>query len=216
MKTGRYRGVTLVEMMLAMGIMCLMGAALSAALSATISSARINESEATLSIQSQRVMSRLLDQIRGTSLHRPYSVDTPEYEAYLTGNPMTDIGFSLIDRQPGKGDATYTYWWDKDSRKLMVKCDQGETSTSAVLLNNVTEFKVTMWPGRSERNIATGGPHDLLLRAAIVLRITDGTSDNPHVTLLSGSVTPRRNLWTGAHLNYTIDEIIDENTGLLR
>lgn len=226
MRTTRTRtnaaGLTLIELLLGLAICAMLLVALVVGVRACISGYTVNYTQARLATKSRMAMLRMLDQIRRSALHGPYTTTGSSYTSYVNnGTPMTDVGFSLIDTDSSATSTTYcqyTYWYDTSDAtngKIRVRSQPGTMAVSSdgtaivftpvgsysdnVLLNNVTAFSIRLMPAKSTPNSTT---FDVLQRAAIVLQIQDPdtTKTNRQTLALSGSATPRQIVWTGSKL----------------
>lgn len=219
MKRFCYRAFTVLEILLSLAICSALFAAVAAAMTAASQAVSNNQAQAMLSMSGRTALTRLLDQIREGIGHLPYTQSGAAYTGYLNGSPMIkDIGISLVCEDPDGTPIAYTYWLDQsdpsNGKILMKRQAPSMTATTNTLLEGVTRFEVSMWPGKSEYN--RSGQYDTAVRACISLDVTDRSRRQPMVLSLSGSSVPRRNVWSGAHLSFSIDQAIADNLGIIR
>lgn len=224
--TRRRTGLSLVEILLGLSITVVLMLAIFQAISASFSSFRINQSSAMVTMRSRTILSRLLDQIRATSAHEPYTAMV-KTAFQQSPTPVDDTGFKLADIQPDGSVIIYIYWWDTtnpNNGRLMMRREPGQgstiTPTSNVLLNGVTYFSVRLWSGKSDPTLTT---YNVLARAAITLTVQEqaggltsgnrlvGANKIPDTVSLSGSSVPRQNAWSGQELSYPITKILQQN-----
>lgn len=213
-------GLSLIEVMIGLSLTALIMLAIFQAINASFMSFRSNQSQGMLAIRSRMVLMRLLDHVRATSLHIPLDpVKKAAWQASFA--PVDDTGFKLAEVQSdGVSLIYYTYWLDTSNAanpQLKMTRLVGTTSTTNVLLNQVSSFNVRMWSGKSS---AAATQNDILTRAVISLtareqntgivtgnRIT-GSNTIPDTVSLSGSAVPRQNAWTGSCLAYSISAML--------
>ena len=195
--------MTLVEVLLALSITAILMLAIVTALNAAIHTVSVNQD--TLATRSRISLTRMLEQIRTANSHAPYVGNVAAYTtAYIkTGKEYTNIGIRLIDP---RDNADYVYYLDAGQIKVT-----RNGSAPACLLDGVTAFEVTLWPGKSQTSRASGGDYDQTRLVTITLNATGNESGKPASVALSGSAVPRVNSWAGAQLSYPIDAIIAEN-----
>jgi len=213
---GRTGAFTLVEVMLALTICAVIVTALAAATRASLNSIKANESAVRLATRGRNTVNRMVTQIRRGSAHAPYTKTGTAYTKFLAGSaPMDDTGFSVVDDLADGTNVTYTYWFDSaNSRIMMTRTPAaGATTTPAVLLDGVNDFKVRLWPGRSAAATASGGNYDLVLLATVLMEIknVDTMTKNSDTMVYSGSAVPRKCVWTGQKLTYTVDQLLSAN-----
>jgi prepilin-type N-terminal cleavage/methylation domain-containing protein len=201
LKSNHRRGVSLVELLVALAITASLMTAVAIAVDASFKGYAINQSQAQLMQRARLTMNRLTTYIRGTSQHLPDD-DTAQtqFEAGLITQGtsirmMLDSTNGVIFRQSG-------------NQLLFVPFTvAGATLTEGTprtLLDGVgpSDFVITFEPQRSTEAAKIGGPYDQLKRASIVLTIhTDSETtvqgeetQNQSVTL-STSIMPRKNIW---------------------
>jgi len=194
-----FRGIGLVELLLALSIIAMLLTATAAAVNASFTSYRINQENALLTQRARLTLQRMLTQIRCTTLHQPATY----IDNFKSGQIVDDTGISLF-LSDAPNAPQYNYYWDSSSQALLCKIND---QAPRVLLHGVSAFVIRMEPMRSPQAIKTGGVCDLLYRATITLTIhsTADTAANSETTgqqtvTLSSSVVPRRNVWYGDHL----------------
>ena len=221
-----HRAISLVEVLMALSILAVLMIAMTQALSASFMAFRVNQTQAMLTIRSRAVLMRILDQIRANSKSDPYTQTTSAYTSYFnSGTAMDDIGISITEPQlDGITLIDYTYFWDAVNTQLkLTRAVYNNTNplapvlistTTQALLHGVTNFKITMLPGQDDHPLQLTGKWDMLMRASIQITIQDtltgaGTSTtNRQTVALSGSASPRQNVWTGVHLKNSIDTTV--------
>ena len=207
---------TLVEMLLAMAICAVIMTALAAATGASFSSIKANESAVRLATRGRNTVNRMVAQVRRGSSHAPYTKTGTAYNNFLAGAAaMDDVGFSVVDDLADGTNVTYTYWFDSANSRIMMTrtVATGTTTTPAVFLDGVNDFKVRLWPGRSAAATASGGNYDLVLLATVLMEIknVDTMTKNSDTMVYSGSAVPRKCVWTGQKLTYTVDQLLSAN-----
>jgi prepilin-type N-terminal cleavage/methylation domain-containing protein len=188
----RKSGLSLVEVLIAVAISAFLLTAVAFALDMSFKSYRINQEQASL-IQRARVASyRVLAAIRQTDAHAPYT--TSLLGNFAIGQTVTDTGIQMFDA----GGALVVYRYDAANQRLIARTG----GVDRTLLEGVTQFSVTLEPMRSATSIRTGGAHDMLGRATVLLsvRTNDATSKGSETTgnqtvTISSSAVPRRNVW---------------------
>jgi len=187
------RGISLVELLIALAISAMLLTATAVAIDASFKSYRINQEQASLIQKARLAANRILANIRQTEAHAPYT--TSLLANFAAGQTVTDTGIQMYD---DAGTLT-RYYLDATNQRLMMRTG---SSTPRVLLEGVTNFSMTLEPMRSSTSIRTGGVYDLLSRATILLtvRTADNTVMNSETTgdqtvTISSSVMPRRNVW---------------------
>lgn len=225
--TSNRRGLSLVEVMIALTITAVLMGAIAQAVKASFDAFRINQSEAMLTMRARVVLMRIIDQIRANGEEMPLHV-TSQYTTL--GTPIArqpdgtggDTGIIVTAPQPdGVTSIDYTYSWDSASQQLMqTRAVYNITNplapvlvstTTQSLLHGVTDFNVSMWPGMNARALPPSTTYDIMLRAAIVMTVVETTPQKmgaPTSITVSGSAVPRQNVWTGAHLRYSIDTML--------
>lgn len=188
----RLRGISIIEVLLALAIASTLLVAVVYSIRSTLVSVRGNETYARLALKGRNTMMRMVEQTRRSAAHDPHTVTDPRYPDSGT---VDDIGLTMMDRVvDGSGavqDTLYDYYWDQTSGNLYVKVG---ANSAVVLLSGVTNFKVTLWGGKSNPNL----PHnDILLRATFFMTIkdTETTSSTPDTMTFSNSAVPRVNVW---------------------
>lgn len=208
---------TIIELLLALAICSGLLVAMVTSIRAMTSTVSANEWYARLTLKGRNVMMRLIDQGRTADAQGPYTTTSSGYTAYLnSGQPMTDVGITFADAGAEGPDSpnpatVYSYLWDQTSKQLLVQKRVNNTLVgSGVMLNGVTNFQVTMWPGKSNAQNTT---YDVMLRATFLLQYTDTdpTNKTPQTVTLSGSVVPRKNVWAGHKLAYSIETSLNNN-----
>ena len=196
-------GMTLVEVLLALSITAVLMLAIVIALRAGIQTINVNQD--TLASRSRIALNRMLDQIRTAQAHAPYISNVTAYTTgYIkTGKEYTNIGVKLIDP---RDNADYVYYLDAGQIKVT-----RNGSAPVSLLDGVTAFQVTLWPGKSPASRASGGDYDQTRLVTITLSASGNESGKPVAIAVSGSSVPRINSWSGSQLSYPIDTIIAEN-----
>lgn len=221
MKRTFRKGFTLVEMLLSLAICAALFAAISAAVLTASQSVKGNVSQALLGIAGRNALMHLLGQVRNGVEHHPYTQKGAAYTSYVNNGAMMskDIGICIVSDADGTA-ITYTYWWDQsdptNGKILMKREAPGVPATTTTLLEGVTRFEVSMWPGKSQSN--RGNLYDIMVRACITLEATETNAAGVQsaVVTLSGSSVPRRNVWSGAHLTFSIDKAIEDKLGMVR
>lgn len=226
--TNGRRGISLVEVMIGLTITAMLMAAVTQAVKASFDGFRINQSQAMLTMRARVVLMRIIDQIRANGEQTPMH---PTSAYTNSGTPMVrqsdgtggDTGIIVTVPQPdGITSIDFTYSWDAPSQQLqMTRAVYNITNPAApvlvststqVLMHGVTDFNVSMWPGKDTRALIPPTTYNIMLRATIVLSVVDttprmGASGSPSSITVSGSAAPRQNAWPGAQLKYSIDTI---------
>lgn len=186
------RGVGLAELLIAMAISVALLTAVAMALDASFKAYRINQEQASLTQRARLATHRILTSIRQSEAHAPAT--TSLLAGFAAGQVITDTGIQMYD----DAGNLFVYRYDPDARRLIMRSGGADHT----LLDGVTQFTVTIEPMRSATSIRTGGPHDMLGRATILLslRTTAATASNTETTgnqtvTISSSVMPRRNVW---------------------
>lgn len=212
----RRPGMTVIELLVALMICSTMLTALVSAIRATVTTVSSNESYARTTIKGRNVLVRMIGQIRTADAHVPYTTSGAAYLAYVqNGQPMSDVGIHFADAGADGPDAANTvefyYWWDQTKQQVLVqKSVGGAVVASGIMLDGVSNFQVTLWPGKSNAMNAT---YDVMLRATFMIqyRDTDPANKAPQTLTLSGSVVPRKNGWSGHKLVYPVQTYLDNN-----
>lgn len=178
----------------------------------------VNEWYARLTLKGRNVMVRLIDQARTADSHGPKTTSGTAYDPnYLkNGQTMTDIGIQFADAGSAGPDSpspatVYAYWWDSTKQQLLVQTSIGNVvQASGVMLDGVTNFQVILWPGKSNPQNTT---YDVVLRATFLLtyKDTDPSVNVPQTVTLTGSVVPRKNVWSGRKLAYPLNDMLNNN-----
>lgn len=209
-------GLSLVEVMIGASLTALIMLAVFTALNGSFVAFRANQSESMVATRSRLVLMRMLDHIRATQNHLPRNT-TPvsDFKADSSKWPVYDTGFTLGEPQSDGSLIIYNYWWDNTSTPSNPQLKMSRTvngvTTTAVLLNQVSNFSIVMSPGKDSASAA------ILLHASIDLEVREqnthlatgqrvtGSNAVPEVVALSGSASPRLNAWTGRCLDTTIN-----------
>ncbi len=219
------RGMLLAEMLVSLAIAAALLTAVGVALDASIKAYKVNQEQVTLMQRGRLGLHRLLTQVRNSALHTPAHYDAASdrivVDATASGQfqggavcaGLPGVGLRIID-----GGVSHDYWyaWDASKRRLLA---QKDNQAPRVMLSGVSAFELTMEPMRSAEAIKSGGGFDLLLRATINLTVAEtlasaesggqGTlqdSTGKQQLSFSGSVLPRKNVWSGQRLSVSIAE----------
>ena len=186
------RGVTILELLIALSISAMLLVATAVAVDACFRAYKNNQEESSLMQRARIVIDRITTVIRTTKAHQP---DTPSAAAnFLSGVTVTDSGIDLFD----VNNVETIFRYDPPTQRILAIVG-GKTY---VLASGVTAFSIKMEPMRSAESIRTGGGWDLLQRATIsmTVRTTGNTATatettNTQAVTLSASVMPRQNTW---------------------
>lgn len=188
----RRRGVGLVELLVALAISAALLTATAVAIDASFRGYAINQQQADLTQRARITMHRLTTYLRATKEHQPYASSAAA--TFASGVIATDSGVRMFTN----AGQEVAFRLDTATGRLLLS----EGGTDRVLLRGVGTFTVSFEPMRSEQSIKTGGPHDLLKRATILLTVQPaGNSADAnetyagHAVTLSSSIMPRRNVW---------------------
>lgn len=220
------RGLSLVEVMIALTITAVLMAAVAQAMKASFDAFRINQSQAMLTMRARVVLMRIIDQVRASGEHMPLHI-TSQYTT--SGTPIArradgtggDTGIIVtVPQGDGVTSIDFTYFWESASQELkMTRAVYNVTNplspvvlstTTQSLLRGVTDFNVSMWPAKNPRSLPASTTYDIMTRAAIVMTVVETTPQQmgaPTSITVSGSAVPRQNAWTGDALRYSIDEM---------
>ena len=186
------RGVTILELLIALSISALLLLATAVAVDASVRAYKNNQEQSTLIQRARIAIDRLTTVIRTTKDHAPYTATAAS--AFATGQTVTDIGIDLFDVNGIETDFRY----DAPTQRILAVV-AGKTY---VLASGVTAFSIKLEPMRSPESIRTGGGWYLLQRATISLTVrttgntaTASETTNTQSVTLSASVMPRRNTW---------------------
>lgn len=208
----RYLGISIIEILLALAISATLLTALVVSVNASLIGVRSNETQALLATKARNTLGRMLDQLRRSSLHKPYTTSGTAFDAFRSSpTAMTDTGFTVREQHSDGSSTNYTYYFDSSDAangKLMATTqdfDSTGTATGSVntlpLLNNVTAFSVTLYPGKSNVNLTE---NDIVLRATVALQIIEPNTGqaNRQTIAMSGSASPRTTVYTGSKLAF--------------
>lgn len=183
------RGVGLVELLVSLAIAASLLTAVAVAVEASNKAYRINQEHSALMQRARLTINRIAAAIRTAREHQPISAAAQA--DFVGGRTTTDTGIELFDPQ----DREIAF--RRDGETLYMDVD----GASHKLAKGVEKFEVTFESMRSTRALRTGGGHDLLRRATILLTLkpTDDTAlageGTGQTVTLSVSVMPRRNAW---------------------
>ncbi len=191
-RQSRNRGMTLIELLLALAISAALLTAAALAIDASFKAYRINQEQASLSQRARVALNQMLTTIRANHEHSPITASA--IQAFASGAPVSDSGVKMYDA----AGVVIVFWLDRQTGRLMISRD----AQSHTLLNGVSDFRVELQPMKSPAAIKTGSACDLLKRANLhlTIRSTDDTSaasettSLQHITL-DTSVCPRQNVW---------------------
>jgi len=188
----RPRGLTLIELMVALSISATILTAVGVSLNACISNYSANAVQADITQRARLSLNRMLMLIRGGTGHQPYTASAET--KFAAGNLTNDLGISLIT---GDGVPVDFHYDAKNLRLLMT-----ENGTDFEMVEGVSSFNIAMQPMKSATNQKTGGVYDELMRATLTIVIQravqspDIDSNDAQQTLtLSSSAMPRQNIW---------------------
>lgn len=186
------RGMSLVELMIALTISVALLTATAFAVDASLKSYKANQEEALLMQQARVALTRISRSIRLSGAHSPVAADA--VAAFKAGQIVSDSAIAMEDYEGN--DFLYRF----NSADETVTAEFG--GKTYVLAHGVEAFSLRMEPMRSAEMSRIAGPHDLLKRATIniTVRTTEKTaqtseSTNEHTISLSTSVAPRQNSW---------------------
>jgi hypothetical protein len=187
------RGVGMVEMMLSLAISASVLLSVAYAIDVSFKAHAINQEQWTLMQRNRLAMHRILSQIRVTADHQPVSLAA--IADFTAGRITSDTGIVMLD----EFDNLITYKYDSTNK--MVSC-MDAMGNEYVLVRGVENFRIKFESMRSPESIRTGGGHDLLMRATVLMtvRTSDQNADvderaADQTVTLSSSVMPRRNIW---------------------
>lgn len=186
------RGLGLIEMMIALAISAMLLTATGVALDASFRAYKINQEQSALTQRARLAAHRVLTAVRQSDTHAP--VTTALMSNFAAGQVVVDTGIQMYD----DAGNLVGFRYDAANQRLLMRSG-GEDRT---LLEGVGTFSVTLEPMRSATSIRTGGAHDLLSRATILLTIRSDASTNTstettgnQTVTISSSAVPRRNVW---------------------
>ena len=187
------RGVSLVEVMIALAISASILLAVAYAVDVSFRSYSVNQEQTSLVQRARLAMHRITTQIRTTATHQP--VTLAALNDFKLGKVVTDNQIILMDA----ANNPTSYKYDAPRKELIcVDVDGNEF----VAVRGVEAFSVKFEPMRSDLSQRTGGVYDLLMRATITMTVsTVGQNSDVDEKLaaqtltLSSSVVPRCNVW---------------------
>jgi prepilin-type N-terminal cleavage/methylation domain-containing protein len=189
---GMRRGLTFVELLIALAISAILLTATAVCTDASFRAYQVNQEQSTLIQRARIALNRMTTVIRTTTAHSP---DSPvPASLFASGQTVTDTGIDLYD-----DTATLTIFRYDAANKRLLAIVGGKTFE---LLDGVQSFQIKLEPMRSPASIRTGGGWDLLMRATILMTIRSSVDSNApgettgtQVLAMSASVMPRRNVW---------------------
>ena len=191
-KRGMRRGLTFIELLIALAISAVLLTATAVCVDASFRAYQINQEQSTLVQRARIALTRMTTVIRTTADHAP---DSPlPASLFASGQTVTDTGIDLFD-----DTATETIFrYDAPNQRVLAIVG-GKTFE---LLDGVQSFQIKLEPMRSPTSIRTGGGWDLLMRATILMTIRASADSNTatettgtQTIAMSASVMPRRNVW---------------------
>ncbi len=187
------RGLAVVELLISLAISGMVLAAVAVAVDACFRAYSVNQEQSDLMQRARLGMHRIITTIRTTDAHQPLSRDS--ILAWKAGLVVTDTGIEMIDAN----ERPITFRFDPAGGRVLAVDGAGN---EYVMLRGVRRFEIKFEPLRSEEAARTGGPHDKVLRATVLLTVqTTGNASDIDETIaaqavtLSSSVMPRRNIW---------------------
>lgn len=193
----RRRGVSMVELLIALAIAASLLTATAVAIQASFDTYQANQEHATGMQRARLALNRILAQIRTTQSHQPLS--TAACRDFVKGTVTTDTGITMftddtsgVTFQLVEGQLLHTPFSIVDGAV--------SNGTSHVLLSDVQQFTVTFESQASADSIRQYGygVYDQLRRATITLTVRAPASldsTGKQSITLSASVMPRRNLY---------------------
>ena len=189
----RYRGVGLVELLVALSISAALLTAVAVATDTSFKAYAINEEQSNLLQRGRLGLNRMLTYIRTCKEHQP--INPQQISDFVHGSTVTDTGFSMLNDAGEQIDVDY----DPANKRILMSKGDG---IAHELVHGVVAFQVKMEPMKSPAAIRAGGDYDLLRRATVLitLQTTGNLADmdeaaNGQLVTLSSSVMPRRNAW---------------------
>jgi prepilin-type N-terminal cleavage/methylation domain-containing protein len=186
------RGVTILELLIALAISAMLLVATAVAVDASLRAYQANQEQSSLMQRARIAIDRITTVIRTTKAHQPDSSSAAS--SFAVGATVTDIGIDLFDTN----NVETIFRYDAPTQRILAIVG-GKTY---VLASGVTAFSIKMEPMRSAESIRTGGGWDLLQRATISLTVkttgntaTSSETTNTQAITLSASVMPRPNTW---------------------
>jgi prepilin-type N-terminal cleavage/methylation domain-containing protein len=172
-------GFTVPEVLIAVAIMVTLLTATAGAMSAVLSSMRVNHHYAQ-SMQSARMsLQRMLIDLRQGTDHEPTNDD--DRVSFRDGYGV-DVNSIRLTR-PDETEVVFRFNAEDKTIELTDGTD------TFVLARRVEAFGFTLLPGRSEESVREGGDFDLLEQAQITMTVKP-TDEAPPQTF-SAAVTPR-------------------------
>lgn len=187
----RERGLGLVEMLVALTISAVLLTATAITIDAAMKSYSVNLAQADTMQRARVAMHRICTHIRTAAEHQP--LNPALISGFVSGQTVTDTGIMLLD--PSNNELSFRF--DQATGRIIAN----EGGTDRVLLNHVQTFTIKLQPMRSEASVRSGGGHDRLARATLLLSLRPdnlgdlGSHESLQPTTLSMSVIPRRNVW---------------------
>ncbi len=185
------RGLGLAELLIAGAIVASLLAAVAVAVDASFQLYAANQVRAQTTQRARIALDRMLASVRVAEDHAP--LDEELRPDFTTGLIVQDTGIVMFD------EAGQIIGWRYDEDQEALLFTRGEDSH--VMLRDVRAFRVTLEPMRSRTAVRTGGAHDRLRRASVLLTVgvaggepgIDGRAQQETFSL-SSSVVPRRNV----------------------
>ena len=222
----RYRGIGLVELLIALALEAALLTAVAISVHAAIQSHRSNTDYAAMTSRTRIAMLHMTNLLRNASFGDPYTPSVRESEFKKGGSldPATgrrtgfvdDIGFRAVECDPYdkqmKALKTGEVRWNEDDKQLEMRLDNGQWQ---VLARQVTAFNVRLRPMQSEDARHSQGLNqhfDTVEEITISMTISpEGKGQASDVSMVS-SVVPRRAAWNGEKLPLRIYTFLNSRT----
>jgi prepilin-type N-terminal cleavage/methylation domain-containing protein len=203
----RRRGVSLVELLVALSISAALLTAVAIAVDASFKGYAINQSQAQLMQRARLSLNRMMTYIRSTTEHLPDDDDAQD--DFENGLVTQASAIRMITKVTDATHSEGVIFRQTGNELQMVPFTIVGTTltegTARTLLMGVgaNDFRITFEPQRSAQAAKTGSKYDQLRRASIVLTIhpsattavTGEDANAAQSVTLSTSVMPRRNIW---------------------
>jgi Tfp pilus assembly protein PilW len=172
---------SLVELIIALAISVALLTATAIAIDAMTRSMNVNIASADATAKARIALNRMLQDIRSGTNHQANNATLQT--SFAGGTTVTDTGI----RFTAENGTAVTYRYNATARTIELVTG---AALPVVLARNIDSFNIQMRPTRSDRSVRIGGTFDLLDRCVISMQL------RTTVTLpLTGSVTPRRQIW---------------------
>ena len=187
------RGLSIVEIMIALAISASILLAVAYAVDMSFKTYSVNQEQINLMQRARLAMHRITNQIRVSPAHQPTSATA--LADFKAGRVATDTAIILYDA--ANNPISYKY----SGATKEVTCVDAD-GNEFVAVRGVEAFQIKFEPMRSVESQRSAGVYDLLMRATITMTVkssgnspdTDDKVAAQSVTL-SASVVPRCNVW---------------------